>query len=109
MPVDAAMLRVIDELRELTLNMFFSCLNNSVQRLLEKVIKVLTVLEVNKLMINVFFYQIETPGLELKPVQGFHQVLLLLRDVLESHDSTLVPVTDKKDNFAKVLLFCRTF
>ncbi len=51
----------------------------------------------------VFIFQIEAPTPDLLPVQGLHQTLLLLRDVLESHDTTLVPVVDKKENFAKVL------
>lgn len=45
------------------------------------------------------------PDTDLLPVQGVHQILLMLRDVLESHDAALVTVTDKKENFTKVILF----
>jgi hypothetical protein len=46
--------------------------------------------------------QIVPPDPDLLPVQGEHQILLMLRDVLESHDAALVAVTDKKENFTKV-------
>ncbi|KHN84181.1 Conserved oligomeric Golgi complex subunit 6 [Toxocara canis] len=77
---DAALLQTINELKELTLNMFFSGLNSSVQRLLGRM---------------------GTPDYDLLPVQAVHQILLLLRDVLESHDGAVAAVADKKENFLK--------
>uniref|UniRef100_A0A915AZF6 Conserved oligomeric Golgi complex subunit 6 n=4 Tax=Parascaris univalens TaxID=6257 RepID=A0A915AZF6_PARUN len=78
---DAALLQTIEELKDLTLNMFFSGLNSSVQRLLGRM---------------------STPDYDLLPVQAVHQVLLLLRDVLESHDGAVAAVADKKENFSKI-------
>lgn len=43
-----------------------------------------------------------TPDYDLLPVQAVHQVLLLLREVLESHDGAVAAVADKKENFLKV-------
>ncbi|VDK52718.1 unnamed protein product [Anisakis simplex] len=78
---DAALLQTINELKELTLNMFFSGLNSSVQKLLGRM---------------------GTPDYDLLPVQAVHQILLLLRDVLESHDGAVAAVADKKENFFKI-------
>uniref|UniRef100_A0A0N5AFU7 Conserved oligomeric Golgi complex subunit 6 n=1 Tax=Syphacia muris TaxID=451379 RepID=A0A0N5AFU7_9BILA len=77
----ATLLQTISELKELTLNMFFSALSSSVQKLLTRM---------------------GTPDYDLLPVQTVHQVLSLLRDVLESHDGAIAAVVDKKENFLKV-------
>lgn len=52
--------------------------------------------------IRFFFFQMTTPDYDLLPVPAVHQVLMLLKEVLESHDGALTAVADKKENFEKV-------
>lgn len=42
------------------------------------------------------------PDYDLLPVQAVHQVLLLLRDVLETHDGAMSSRANAKDEFEKV-------
>lgn len=49
--------------------------------------------------------QIGTPDYDLLPVPAIHQILTLLKDVLESHDGAVAAVADKKENFDKVRCF----
>ncbi|VDN52166.1 unnamed protein product [Dracunculus medinensis] len=78
---EAVLSLTIDELRALALDMFFSGLKSAVQKFLSK---------------------INTPDYDLLPVHAAHQVLMLLKDVLESHDSVVAVVVDKKENFEKI-------
>ncbi|KAK0400775.1 hypothetical protein QR680_015445 [Steinernema hermaphroditum] len=78
---NSALVQTLEELRELTTNMFFSGLNTAVQRLLTRM---------------------TPPDYDLLPVNVVNQVLLLLRDVLESHDEAVAAVTEKKENFIKI-------
>ncbi|TKR72606.1 hypothetical protein L596_020025 [Steinernema carpocapsae] len=77
----SAIIQTLQELWELTTNMFFNGLNHSVQRLLARM---------------------GPPDYDLLPVNVVNQVLLLLRDVLESHDEAVAAVTEKKENFLKI-------
>lgn len=43
-----------------------------------------------------------TPDYDLLPTSTVHQVLMLLKDVLESHDGAVAAMADKKENFEKV-------
>ena len=45
------------------------------------------------------------PDYDLLPVQAVHQVLMLLRDVLESRDAVMSGRSNAKEEFNKVLLF----
>lgn len=45
-----------------------------------------------------------TPDYDLLPVPAVHQILKVLKSVLESHDGTVVAMSDKKENFEKVAL-----
>ncbi|VDN02965.1 unnamed protein product [Thelazia callipaeda] len=78
---DAMLLQTFTELKELTLNLFFSALHSAIQKLLVKM---------------------GTPDYDLLPVSVVHQVLLLLKEVLESHDGAVANVADKKENFEKI-------
>uniref|UniRef100_A0A915PP02 Conserved oligomeric Golgi complex subunit 6 n=1 Tax=Setaria digitata TaxID=48799 RepID=A0A915PP02_9BILA len=78
---DSMLLQTFSELKELTLNLFFSGLHSLVQKLVGKM---------------------GTPDYDLLPVSAFHQVLILLKDVLESHDVAIAAVADKKENFEKI-------
>uniref|UniRef100_A0A183H966 Conserved oligomeric Golgi complex subunit 6 n=1 Tax=Onchocerca flexuosa TaxID=387005 RepID=A0A183H966_9BILA len=80
---DSMLIQTFTELKELTLNLFFSGLHSLVQKLVGKV-------------------EIDTPDYDLLPVSAFHQILILLKDVLESHDGAVAIVTDKKENFEKI-------
>uniref|UniRef100_A0A915K4A7 Conserved oligomeric Golgi complex subunit 6 n=1 Tax=Romanomermis culicivorax TaxID=13658 RepID=A0A915K4A7_ROMCU len=51
---------------------------------------------------NKLLEKVETPSMDLIPVQGIHHVLLMLKEVLEAHDIVLLPNTDKKDSFEKI-------
>lgn len=53
-------------------------------------------------MIVKFLLKMGTPDYDLLPVSAVHQVLMLLKDVLESHDGVVAAVTDRKENFEKV-------
>uniref|UniRef100_A0A158Q7F7 Conserved oligomeric Golgi complex subunit 6 n=1 Tax=Elaeophora elaphi TaxID=1147741 RepID=A0A158Q7F7_9BILA len=78
---DAMLIQTFKELKELTLNLFFSGLHSRVQKLVGKM---------------------GTPDYDLLPVSAVHQVLMLLKDVLESHDAAVTAVADKKENFEKI-------
>ncbi|CAI4228235.1 unnamed protein product [Auanema sp. JU1783] len=71
----------ISELNNLTLNIFHTSLNNSVQRILAKM---------------------GAPDYDLLPVQAVHQILMLLREVLETHDGSMVGHNDSKEEFNKI-------
>ncbi|EJD74707.1 hypothetical protein LOAG_18017 [Loa loa] len=79
--LDSMLIQTFKELKELTLNLFFSGLHSLVQKLVGK---------------------IGTPDYDLLPVSAVHQILVLLKDVLESHDGAVVAVADKKENFEKI-------
>lgn len=49
-----------------------------------------------------FLFKMGTPDYDLLPVSAVHQVLMLLKDVLESHDGVVTAMADKKENFEKV-------
>ncbi|VDK76245.1 unnamed protein product [Litomosoides sigmodontis] len=78
---DSMLIQTFKELKELTLNLFFSGLHSLVQQLIGKM---------------------GTPDYDLLPISTVHQVLMLLKDVLESHDGTVAAVVDKKENFEKI-------
>ncbi|XP_070537699.1 conserved oligomeric Golgi complex subunit 6-like isoform X3 [Ptychodera flava] len=79
---DAVLLSTISEVHELCHRMFYNSLNCHAQRLMEKV---------------------ELPPADLGPTQSLNQTLSLLRQVLASHDSSVVPLDARQDDFAKVL------
>ncbi|CAG9532892.1 unnamed protein product, partial [Cercopithifilaria johnstoni] len=78
---ESMLIQTFKELKELTLNLFFSGLHSLVQKLVGKM---------------------GTPDYDLLPVSGVHQVLMLLKDVLESHDGAVAAVAEKKENFEKI-------
>lgn len=77
----APLLEVIIDLSDMLVALFRAALVTSLNRILDK---------------------FEAPSSDLAPVQGVHQVLLLLREVLEAHDAVLFPALDKKESFNKV-------
>jgi hypothetical protein len=77
----AALLATLDEMHTLGLRMFFSSLTHNANKLLEKV---------------------ELPPADLGPTVAFQQTLQLLQDVLSSHDSSVIPLEARKQDFAQV-------
>ncbi|VDL77849.1 unnamed protein product [Nippostrongylus brasiliensis] len=78
---DSEMSRTIEELNQLTLNIFYSGLNGSVQRILSKM---------------------GAPDYDLLPVPAVHQILMLLRDVLETHDGAMTSRLNAEEEFNKI-------
>ncbi|KHJ92135.1 hypothetical protein OESDEN_07984 [Oesophagostomum dentatum] len=72
--------RTISELNQLTLNIFYSGLNGAVQKILSKM---------------------GAPDYDLLPVPAVHQILMLLRDVLETHDGAMAGRTNSEEEFNK--------
>ncbi|XP_077987894.1 conserved oligomeric Golgi complex subunit 6-like [Glandiceps talaboti] len=79
---DAVLLSTLGDVYELCQRMFYNALNCHAQRLMEKV---------------------ELPPADLGPTQSLNQTLSLLREVLASHDSSVVPLDARQEDFAKVL------
>ncbi|XP_077861444.1 conserved oligomeric Golgi complex subunit 6-like [Saccoglossus kowalevskii] len=79
---DAVLLTTLAEVHELSQRMFYAALNAHAQRLMEKV---------------------ELPPADLGATQSLNQSLALLREVLASHDSSVVPLDARQEDFAKVL------
>lgn len=50
----------------------------------------------------IIFFQVELPPPDLAPTLSLTQTLDLLKDVLASHNSSVVPVDDKKQDFKQV-------
>uniref|UniRef100_A0A0N4VXX2 Conserved oligomeric Golgi complex subunit 6 n=1 Tax=Haemonchus placei TaxID=6290 RepID=A0A0N4VXX2_HAEPC len=67
---DSELARTVEELNQLTLNIFYSGLTGAVQKILSKM---------------------GAPDYDLLPVPAVHQVLMLLRDVLDTHDGAMAP------------------
>lgn len=78
---NAPLLDTLNDLSRTLCSLFHTSLSTTTNKLLEKV---------------------ETPSMDLIPVQGIHHVLLMLKEVLEAHDVVLLPNTDKKDSFEKI-------
>ncbi|KAK2156367.1 hypothetical protein LSH36_215g03002 [Paralvinella palmiformis] len=78
----SALVCTIEEIQTLCLRMFFNTLSINAGRLLEKV---------------------ELPPADLGPTTALTQSLQLLRDVLSSHDSSIVPLDARKTDFAQIL------
>ncbi|EPB72408.1 hypothetical protein ANCCEY_08510 [Ancylostoma ceylanicum] len=78
---DSELSRTIEELNQLTLNIFYSGLNGAVQKILSKM---------------------GAPDYDLLPVPAVHQILMLLRDVLETHDGAMAGKTNSEEEFNKV-------
>ncbi|XP_064604827.1 conserved oligomeric Golgi complex subunit 6-like [Liolophura sinensis] len=79
---DAALLAVVEEMNVLSRKMFFNSLSCHANKLLDKV---------------------ELPPPDLAPTLSLTQTLDLLKDVLASHNSSVVPVDDKKQDFKQIL------
>lgn len=54
--------------------------------------------------ILLFFGQVELPPADLGPTASLTQTLTLLREVLASHDSSMVPLDARQADFAQVSL-----
>lgn len=78
---DSELSRTIEELNQLTLNIFYSGLNGSVQKILSKM---------------------GAPDYDLLPVPAVHQILMLLRDVLETHDGSMASRQNAEEEFNKI-------
>ncbi|KAK5979245.1 Component of oligomeric golgi complex 6 [Trichostrongylus colubriformis] len=78
---DSELARTVDELNQLTLNIFYSGLNGSVQKILSKM---------------------GAPDYDLLPVSAVHQILMLLRDVLDSHDGAMASRQNAEEEFNKI-------
>ncbi|XP_013389501.1 conserved oligomeric Golgi complex subunit 6-like [Lingula anatina] len=79
---DASLLGTLDEAHVLSSKMFFNSLNIHAARLLDKV---------------------ELPPAELGPTGPLNQTLQLLKDVLSSHDSSVVSIDDRQKDFSKIM------
>ncbi|KAI1724301.1 conserved oligomeric complex COG6 domain-containing protein [Ditylenchus destructor] len=79
---ESVLVKVLHDLHELSQHMFFSVVNATVQRITSKM---------------------DVPDYDLLPVNAVHQCLLLLRDILESHnDNAFAAVLDRKEMHAKI-------
>ncbi|KJH52430.1 hypothetical protein DICVIV_01407 [Dictyocaulus viviparus] len=78
---DSELARTIAELNQLTLNIFYSGLNGTVQKILSRM---------------------SAPDYDLLPVPAVHQVLMLLRDVLETQDGAMVGRQNCQEEFNKI-------
>ncbi|XP_066556000.1 conserved oligomeric Golgi complex subunit 6 [Amia ocellicauda] len=79
----ATLLTTIEEMHILSKKMFFNSLSLHASKLMDK---------------------IELPPLDLGPTGALTQTLSLLREVLASHDSSVVPLDARQADFAQVLL-----
>ncbi|TNN75132.1 Conserved oligomeric Golgi complex subunit 6 [Liparis tanakae] len=78
----ASLLITIEEMHILSKKMFFNSLSLHASRLMDKV---------------------ELPPADLGPTASLTQTLVLLREVLASHDSSVVPLDARQADFAQVL------
>ncbi|XP_049582311.1 conserved oligomeric Golgi complex subunit 6 [Syngnathus scovelli] len=78
----ASLLMTVEEMHMLSKKMFFNSLSLHASRLMDKV---------------------ELPPPDLGPTASLTQTLALLREVLASHDSSVVPVGARQADFAQVL------
>uniref|UniRef100_A0A3Q0T7M7 Conserved oligomeric Golgi complex subunit 6 n=1 Tax=Amphilophus citrinellus TaxID=61819 RepID=A0A3Q0T7M7_AMPCI len=78
----ASLLITIEEMHSLSKKMFFNSLSLHASRLMDKV---------------------ELPPADLGPTASLTQTLSLLREVLASHDSSVVPLNARQADFAQVL------
>ncbi|PAV63418.1 hypothetical protein WR25_08383 [Diploscapter pachys] len=78
---DSQLARTIVELNELALNLFFSSLSTAVRKLLTKM---------------------GAPDYDLLPVPAVHQVLLLLRDILDTHDGAMTSRSNAQEEFQQI-------
>ncbi|KAL2096633.1 hypothetical protein ACEWY4_008781 [Coilia grayii] len=78
----AALLMTMEEMHVLSKKMFFNCLSLHASKLMDKV---------------------ELPPPDLGPTASLTQTLALLREVLASHDSSVVPLDARQADFAQVL------
>ncbi|XP_005736030.1 conserved oligomeric Golgi complex subunit 6 isoform X1 [Pundamilia nyererei] len=78
----ASLLITIEEMHSLSKKMFFNSLSLHASRLMDKV---------------------ELPPADLGPTASLTQTLTLLREVLASHDSSVVPLDARQADFAQVL------
>ncbi|CAL9683822.1 unnamed protein product [Knipowitschia caucasica] len=78
----ASLLMTVDEMHILSKKMFFNSLSLHASRLMDKV---------------------ELPPADLGPTGSLTQTLSLLREVLASHDSSVVPLDARQADFAQVL------
>ncbi|VDN29801.1 unnamed protein product [Cylicostephanus goldi] len=76
--------RTIDELNQLTLNIFYSGLNGAVQKILSKV------------DCSNYNHRLQST------LPAVHQILMLLRDVLETHDGAMAGRTNSEEEFNKI-------
>uniref|UniRef100_A0A158P5W3 Conserved oligomeric Golgi complex subunit 6 n=1 Tax=Angiostrongylus cantonensis TaxID=6313 RepID=A0A158P5W3_ANGCA len=72
---------VLFQLNQLTLNIFYSGLSAAVQKILSRM---------------------TAPDYDLLPVPAVHQILMLLRDVLETHDGAMVGRKNSEEEFDKI-------
>ncbi|GMT32770.1 hypothetical protein PFISCL1PPCAC_24067 [Pristionchus fissidentatus] len=79
---ESDLVHTIEELQQLTLNIFFSGLNQTVHKILSRM---------------------GTPDYDLLPVQAVHQSLMLLKEVLDIHDSTSSGGDEAKNRFEKMV------
>ncbi|TRY59115.1 hypothetical protein DNTS_009558, partial [Danionella cerebrum] len=79
----SALLMTMDEMHMLSKKMFFNSLSLHASRLMDKV---------------------ELPPPDLGPTASLTQTLSLLREVLASHDSSVLPLVARQADFAQVLL-----
>lgn len=52
---------------------------------------------------NFLKFQVELPPADLGPTTSLNQQLQLLQEILSSHDSSVVPLDMKKQDFAQIL------
>ncbi|XP_053378010.1 conserved oligomeric Golgi complex subunit 6-like isoform X2 [Mercenaria mercenaria] len=79
---DAALLSTILEIQDLSHRMFFNSLTCNANKLLDKV---------------------ELPPADLGPTASHTQTMTLLKDVLQCHDSSVVTLENKKQDFKQIL------
>ena len=54
-------------------------------------------------MVTALFVQVELPPPDLGPSSALSQTLTLLRDILASHDSSVIPLDARQADFVQVV------
>jgi conserved oligomeric Golgi complex subunit 6 len=75
------LIQTFNEMYQLSYKMFLNSLNIHATRLLEKV---------------------EPPNFELMPSEDFRKTLMLIKDIFDSYNNSVVSIESKKDDYIQV-------
>ncbi|XP_070265236.1 conserved oligomeric Golgi complex subunit 6 isoform X1 [Myotis yumanensis] len=95
------LLTTIEEMHLLSKKIFFNSLSLHASKLMDKLLK--TLIQGDEKKIFSFPASVELPPPDLGPSSALNQTLMLLREVLASHDSSVVPLDARQADFVQVL------